>query len=342
MRVGTIAYACEQGLGYLAKSFYDNKIITDVLILKHPHPSRPTQSHWYPKGTPQVTQRELNRNPPVVTKFLASLDVVMFFETPFSWPVLSYCESIGVKTVLMPMYEWFPLANKCPIDKIFAPSLLDQDYFPGSVFISVPVETKYWRQRVQALKFLHNSGNIGCREHKGTRQVIEAAQYIKSDAKLTVRSQDSKSLRSIVNHTYPLTLPKCLTVEYGAIDYSTLWDGYDVLVAPEKFNGLSLPLQEARAAGMLVMTTDRYPMNTWLPKEPLIPVHETIMAQVSRGHMEFEESVVLPQVIAETIDNWFGKNIALYSISGKYWANENSWQSLIPRYIAELEKVCLS
>ena len=40
-----------------------------------------------------------------------------------------------------------------------------------------------------------------------------------------------------------------------------------MFVFPEKFNGLSLPLQEARAAGMLVLATDRFPMNTWLPRE---------------------------------------------------------------------------
>jgi hypothetical protein len=335
MKVGTLCYSCEQGLGYLAKSFYDNKIITDMMILEHSHRSRPTKD-WYPKGTPMVTTKELKRSPAKVQEFLKGLDVAIFFETPFHWPLLNYCKQVGTKTVIVPMYEWFPRDNKFPIDKIFAPSLLDQDYFPGSVFLPIPVETKYWRQRTVANTFLHNSGNIGCREHKGTRQLVEAARYIRSDAKLTIRSQDSNSLRSIVNHTYQDELPYCLKVEYGVIDYDTLWDNYDVLVAPEKFNGLSLPLQEARAAGMVVMTTDRYPMNTWLPTEPLIPVHSTATVRVSRGHLEFEESKVTPEAIAD----WYGKDITQYSIDGKQWANDNSWQSLTPRYMDELEKVC--
>jgi hypothetical protein len=342
MHVGMIAYAVKQGLGYLAKSFFDNGVVDDVLIVKHSSPRRPTQPDWYPSGTPMLTRRPFREK--AVDEFLERVDVVMFFETPFDWSFPNLCRTRGVKTVLIPMYEWFPkeLQDTHPFDLIIAPSLLDQDYFRNSVFIPVPVETKYWKQRYKAIKFLHNAGNVGCKEHKGTRQLLEAIPLIKTDAQVTVRAQDPSILKSIVDETYHGKLPENLILEPGEIPYDNLWDGYDVLVAPEKFNGLSLPLAEARVAGMLVMTTNRYPANTWLPNQPLIPVSYTIQSRHGRGYLEFEESIVDPEDIAKTIDEWYDKNITNYSKSGWSWGQKVSWRYLKPVYLEELQKLCQS
>jgi len=342
MRVGTVCYATSQGLAFLAKSFYDAGVIDEVLIWQHPSKGkRPTHVDWYPPGTGLLTSVPFRGE--LVNRFLESVDVVIFFETPFDWKFPDLCKSRGVKTVLIPMYEWFPKNPSQQFNKIFAPSLLDKDYFPGSTFIPIPVEGKYWKQREKAVRFLHNGGNIGCREHKGTRQLLEAIPHITSDAIVTVRAQDKKALISIVNDTFGSLqqIPKNLLVEPGEIPYESLWDGYDVLVQPEKFNGLSLPLQEARAAGMVVMTTNRYPTNTWLPKEPLIPVAEKTMASMG-GHLEFEESTISPEDIARTIDEWYERGIVDYSRSGKEWAETMSWDALKQVYLRELEKVCLS
>jgi len=163
---------------------------------------------------------------------------------------------------------------------------------------------------------------------------------VKSDAQILVRAQDVRALNSIVRDVFKDgKIPDCFTLEIGSVEYEKLWDG-DVLVAPEKYNGLSLPLQEAYAAGMLVMTTDRYPVNTWLSKGPLIPVHETRKARVGKGYLEFEESVVRPEDIAVNIDEWYDKDITIASKMGRLWAQANSWKVLKPVYLEELERVC--
>ena len=51
LKIGTIAYAAHTGLGILAKSFYDNNIITDVLLC--PHQTQGVISNFYP--TPQLS-----------------------------------------------------------------------------------------------------------------------------------------------------------------------------------------------------------------------------------------------------------------------------------------------
>jgi glycosyltransferase involved in cell wall biosynthesis len=104
----------------------------------------------------------------------------------------------------------------------------------------------------------------------------------------------------------------------------------DVFVFPEKFNGLSLPLQEAYASGMLVMTSHRFPMNTWLPTDPMIPVDHYERDRVA---VDIESAVIDPKEIAETMDRWYSRSIEEFSIKGRDWARENSWEVLGPKYL---------
>lgn len=338
MRVGTVCYATTQGLGYLAKSFFDAGVVTDVMVFRHPHGNRPSHMEWYPKGTLELTKRPFVGEK--IERWLDDLQAVIFFETPFDWLFVKRCKERGVKTVIIPMYEWFLQKPPCIFDKFINPSLLDQDYFPHGEFIPIPVDETKCGLRVEAKRFLHNGGNLGCRGHKGTLELMQAMKYVKSNLSLTIRSQDVRGLRKLITQVPEIENDPRVRFEYGEISYENLFTGYDVLVAPEKFNGLSLPLQEAYASGLGVITTDRYPTNTWLPKELLIPIERYQRAQTMSGHLEFDEAIVSPQAIAETLDNWHGKNITSYSLSGKSYGELNSWDILRPRYLAALES-CL-
>lgn len=336
MRIGMLTYATTQGLGRMGKQFYDSGLIDEVMVFRHP--SRPSHMEWYPDGTRELVQRPFSG--PVLDEWLAKINVCLFFETPFDWAFLKYCNDRGVKTALIPMYEWTPVRWQYKPNLLICPSLLDLDYFPEGVFIPVPVETKYWQERTVANRFLHNAGNVGCQEHKGTRQLLEAVQHVKStDFRLTVRAQDARALRSIVKANQQVQRDSRVTIEYGEIPYEQLWSGHDVLIAPEKLNGLSLPLQEAYAAGMLVITTDRYPHNTWLPKEPLIPVQRYTRSRQSTGCHEFDLAHVDPKDIAAMIDTWVGADIRSYSLMGQQWGMDNSWSVLASKYCQAFEKL---
>ena len=87
---------------------------------------------------------------------------------------------------------------------------------------------------------------------------------------------------------------------------------------------------------MLVMTSDRFPMNTWLPREPLIPVEKYTVASISGAYKEFQEATVRPEDIAAKIDQVYDMDITEYSRSGKAWAEENSWELLKPRWVEAL------
>lgn len=355
MRIASIGYATEQGLGHLMRDFFTAGVVTDPIIYRHGHPSRPTHADWYPPWTPVVDPRRtgLVANQQV-RDILNRVDLLLAWETFFDWSLVAYCRKIGVRTVLVPMYEWTPTEWPEKPDMLICPSLLDLDIFrdqftPGRcVHLPIPVRTDRWQLRTTARNYLHNAGNVGHREHKGTRQLLESVKYLTQPIDLVVRAQDETALRSIVSDVFgpeiasanPAVLPAGggarVRVEYGAVPYANLWNGRDVYVAPEKFNGLSLPLQEARAAGLLVMTTNRYPANTWLPEEALIPVAHIERARIGGGYYEFDESVVDPRVIATVMDTWFNWDIVKYSLSGREWAEANSWGVLKASWLEAL------
>lgn len=327
MRVGTLCYSTNQGLGVLAKSFFDNGIVTDALVVLHG--KRPDNYDWFPNQPRLGNVNDFK----TITDWIKSsnIDLMLFFETPFNWSIINWCRHNGVKTVMMPMYECMPKELPYVPDFFICPSQLDHQYYPdNSVYVPVPVENVLWKMREKAEVFVHNAGHGGLRGRNGTAELLAAMEYVQSPIKLIIRSQD------------PLPnfkIDRRVNVRLGTCPYPELWDEGDVFVFPEKFNGLSLPLQEARASGMLVMATNRFPMHLWLPNEPLIPVKHYQTASVSVRCNNFDEAVIDPRAIAEKIDTFYGRSVEDYSLSGQIWAKENSWEILKPIYQNILEGV---
>lgn len=299
--VGSIVFATEQGLGVLAKQFYDHGIIDVVSV--HPHTTRTNHYEWYP-----------NR---VEKEQLLGCDTLLFFETPFDWEFVRRAKAEGIKLILMPMYECTPDPLPVEFDVILAPSDIEHELFKGSIRINVPVSVRY-KPRKRARVFVHNSGNGGLGGRNGTREVIEAMNYVESPAQVLIRSQEG---------TYKST-DKRVAFE-GHVPWEKLYSKGDVFIFPEKFNGLSLPLQEAFASGMLVMAGDRHPMNKWLPRQPLIRPSGYRKNKITR---EFDAAVYDPKEIARMIDLWYNRDITEYSRLGQEWALANSWEVLGPKY----------
>jgi len=298
--VGSVVLATQQGLGYLAKSFFDAGIIDKVLI--HEHSTRTNHRNWYPRESVVSTQEEL----------LDQCDTLLFFEEVWDWKIIVKARERGIKTVLMPMYE----CTRSPLpyfpDLILSPSKLDQQYYPGSTLVTIPVEVP-WKLRTKAEAFVHNAGNGGLGGRNGTRELLEAMQYVKSPLKLIVRSQ------------VPIPTVNDPRIEYRIGQFDDIWSEGDVFVWPEKFNGLSLPAQEAYASGMLVMASKRFPNTEYLLNDPLIPVSGYKKEKLA---VEFDSAILKPEDIARTMDFWHGRDITSYSLAGKVWGENNSWNKL--------------
>jgi hypothetical protein len=305
---GAIVFATEQGLGRQAKQFHDHGIFDVALIWPHSHYKN--HPEWYPN---QVRTFD---------ELLDKCDTIIFFETPFDWSYVLRAHERGVKTIMFAMYECTQMIYVPNV--IVGGSILEAETWPHLpvqvITVPVPDELK-WRQRTRARVFVHNAGHGGLMGRNGTRELLEAMQYVKSPIKLIIRTQ-------IIN--FESNDPR-VEIRRGDFPYETLFDEGDVFIYPDKFGGSCLPLQESHASGMMVMASDRHPSNTWLPKEPLIPI---VGYKPERIWKDFASAIVDPKAIATAIDVWYNKDITKFSLAGKKWGEENSWKKLKPKYEA--------
>ena len=332
MRVGSIVFATQQGLGILAKSFYDNGLVTDVCIVKHK--SRKNHLNWYPNSQVVNHRNPINQN---IVNMVRAVDLMIFFETPFNWDTISLCNRLRVPTILIPMYECMPETLPQQPTHFLCPSELDKQYYPtNSTYLPIPVDVT-WNKRKVARNYLHNAGHLGLNGRNGTLELMQAMEYVKSDLRLTIRCQTSSLTNKITNF---IKKDPRVRIYIGEVPKEDLYStDYEVFVFPEKFNGLSLPLQEAYASGMLVMATDRFPMSNWLPHAPLISRDAVAETRVARSTRIITESRIDPKTIAETMDRWYDKPIANLSCAGQVYGMINSWDNLKPKYEELFERV---
>lgn len=370
MNVGTLCYVTEQGLGILAHDFYRHGIITHPVIVRRDslEHKRPQHFEWYPAGTPSCAINRIPASQIVQHWQAAEVRVALFFETPFDWSLVDRCRSAGIKTIIMPMHECMPRVLPAKPDVWLCPSLLDWVWATGnndikassynttrylmkmenypqlgdgkdgvkSVYLPVPVDTEVipYRERTIAHTFLHSAGHGGLKGRNGTVEVLEAWKLVRSPLHLLVRTQERGHGRTDCNEA-----GGTLRVIHGTLSRNVLFSEGDVFLFPEKFNGLSLPLQEACAAGMAVMCGNRFPMNSWLPGECLLPVAHYHKGRIGGGYSEFDEAVFNPKDIAAAMDWWYGRDISHLAQQGQQWRDSHSWEVLGPKILELLEEV---
>jgi hypothetical protein len=333
--VGSVVIVADQGLGVLARSFFENGIISRVLMEVKSY--RLNHFEWYPGASIYTPEN--------IDPLLEGLDVLLIFEKLADWSVALRARELGIRIVLMPMYEITPEQLPLEPDHYLAPSAIDLDRYAtesSASMITVPVEVP-WRHRSRARVFVHNSGTIFSFFRNGTMELLQALPLVKSPIKLILRMQDRFEASRFQRHARRDDVPLCtellaaaeadprVDLRIGTAPWEGLWEEGDVFIFPEIYNGLSLPLQEAYAAGMLVMAGDRYPINTWLPKEPLIPVSHYEWG--SDFSIPVRHAIFRPRDIAERIDEWFDADIESFSHRGRSWAQENSWDALREAYL---------
>jgi glycosyltransferase involved in cell wall biosynthesis len=231
----------------------------------------------------------------------------------------------GIFSILKVNYEFLPESLPELPDLFMCSSSLNMEMTPyeNKILIPDPVDTDaiQFRRRKRAITFVHNAGRFGTRFANCTPEVLAAIPLVKDpDVRFLIRSQ--KEI------TFKVDDPR---VRYqGPVDdYRELYREGDVFLMPQKFRATSLPIQEAMAAGMPVITTDTKPFNEFCPF--LIQPSST---QVLTGRPLRRPVVghfVTPETIANTIDNIAGTNIEDYSSLAREYAESISWNILGPQ-----------
>jgi hypothetical protein len=341
-RISAIVRSDCGGLGALSRSFHDYLgFFRTVSLSRHAGERHP---RWYSNN--RVASGGLTVE--LLGWLCDGADVLLSFETWYGESAPHIAHSMGIRTALMPMYECCPTrgAGLEHTDLAICPSLVDlqeiENHTPGlagarRVFLPVPFDARRieFRRRERAEVFLHSMGHGGIAGRNGTRQVIEAWRNVRSGARLLIRHQAP----------LPIALPpddRIRAVERGRSpnerdDYWDLWREGDVFLHPHRWDGLSLPIQEALCAGMPVMTTRYWPFCDvrsagWLPpssQRMAVPVTATTRQRICREITAYETT---PQEIAAAVDAWYGADLRQASEESRAYAERHSWERLLPAY----------
>lgn len=362
MLVGTIAYECHSGLAHLARDFYRHGVVHRAMVVEHRYPK--AEPGWF-----RVADRFVwtKNGAGEKSAFLDGLTHLMLFENALAgdWALVKAAKEKGVKIAIMPMHEWSPFPFLVEPDLVACPSSIDlkvygERYGSRCKLLQVPVDTEVypWRLRERATVWVHNMGHGQHELSKGTETVIRALPLVRAEGlTFVLRGQPHDSRTKVLGKVIPGRV-NGNTLEVRTEEVATdagLYAG-DVFFNAEQFNGLSLPLQEAHASGMMIVTTDRVPANEWLPGEGIqyefgkpredgfkvrvpILVKPKAVSQYripSGSPVFFERCSVEPADLAATIDAWAHKDIRVLSYRGREWARENSWQALKATWIKAL------
>jgi hypothetical protein len=136
-RIGIITRCDNTGLGVMTVDFFRNLMVQKVLVVPGTQENhldrfanRPGVSVICSTRVPTLGEidnfLEANRPgvsvicstrvpiPGEIDSFLQNVDVFVAFETPYDWNIFMRARQLGIKTVLIPMYEWTPPNDKIP------------------------------------------------------------------------------------------------------------------------------------------------------------------------------------------------------------------------------------
>jgi len=336
MKIGLIARACNSGLGSLSREFADHLNPKKVLITSNgvfkTFPER------YARFETQIARPGLPFMDGEKDWLVKDIDVLLSIETFYDWSIIAHCRRAGIKTALITMCEMTPELLPRNPDLFLCPSKLDYDIFKRfgiqRQYIPIPLNTEklVWRRRAKAEVFIHSASHGGMNNRKGTHLLIEAMKYVRSPISLIIYSwipfecDDSRVKIRLQNFE----------------NYWQVWKEGDVLAYPQDYNGICLPIVEAMASGLGVITTDIYPFNEYMPKELLFKPKEMYRTRAQFGAIEMDAAKIDPHDIAVKIDEVYGMDLGKFSDYGKKWAYKNSWEILLPQYKDALQKLCQS
>lgn len=332
MRVGLIARSEDRGLGNLTWAFHehvqpDRTLVVDMGPFARgfaPHHDRYPDALIVPWNQGELPE-------PIVRDWLDGLDVLYSAETFYDPRLVSWARDAHVRTVLHVMPEFYRADLPQP-DVIWTPTRWRLDTLPSRTrVVPVPMTRPSDVQQSSSsmLRVLHIAGNRAAGDRNGTILVVNALRYVTQPMHVRVETQ---GVRLPSQSTAPhVQLDRHVG---GRGDRWAMYDDVDVLLMPRRYGGLCLPVLEAMTSGVAVMMPNVVPNDEW----PIIALDAT-----QRGSMEapagtIPMTYVEPRVIAAALDQLVldSSVLAHAQLAALRWAQENSWERLLPLYRDEL------
>lgn len=333
MRLGLIARGDNRGLGQQTWAYHRNLAPVKTMVVDCPSVKPlPLRLERFPdaqvvKGFPSTHDLE---------RFLEGVDVVLTAECAYNNQLYPMASQRGVKTVLALNYEFLDRTAKPSLWA--APSLWHFDDIPGpKVHLPVPVEMERFtfRRRPEITPhFVHIIGRpavVHGVERAGTLDLLRALRFVRQDMTVTIKCQEPGYVDNLVRQ-HRIHTPNNVVLRIDSGDVENYWDLYqdgDVMVLPRRWGGLSLPTNEAIAAGMPVLMPDISPNNLWLPKDWLFPAQHGGVFQAKQRIDYYKTD---PVVLAAKLDEYAQRKPSSWQADVGRLQHELSWETLKPRY----------
>lgn len=333
LRIAIVGWNTASGLGYLNRDAAKHMKVSKWLIPKHQRfpelPAPESGCEIRRCGTPDFATK-----PPesLVDWLTDDIDLVLFFEHPYWRRLPETLQQRGVFTVLVPMYEWLPPDCRewvdgfdlllCPTAQCFrfCTSTLSDERRVEYQGWPIDIDRLHYRKRERCERFLFIHGTGGFKDRKGGTIVAEAARLC-PHVPLTVFTQTDSGMQS--GNMQSVKWPAHVDVRHAVDDPTTLFAEGDVLLCPSRFEGLGLPLLEAQASGMPIVTTDGAPMNEY---EPFATVRASTRQMSVRNTIKAYDAC--PQHLAEIMADTLGTSVSDASEQARRFAETRSWQQL--------------
>lgn len=281
IRVGVIARADLTGLGIQSRNWVRLLKPHKVVVIDSSYFNNNEQHfYWY------ATQKNvLHINGFIrdhqIDQILDNIDVLLTFEIPYNYKLISRARERGIKTIIQNNWEFtdylqqpslpFPdlLVNhsRWNLDKQkeYWPNITD--YCPTPVFVDdyMNVFLENNDREPEVIRFLHIAGRKTYEDRNGTKDLMRAVLSIPPEIKfeLVIKTQTAE-LSNIIDSR--------ITIDRSSpTDEKDLYRGFDAMIMPRRYGGACMPMVEALASGLPVIMTDIDPNNKILRPEWLVP-----------------------------------------------------------------------
>lgn len=316
--VGLIAFANNSGLGIQTKRLYDMLKPDKVMIVDSRGFSKNKELHleWYPEGS--LVTDGFPRNYDII-EFIEGLDTVLTVENPYNFYLIKACRERGIKTVVQTNYEfcenvyapWLPVPDLFLMPSYWKLSEMYERFgYNRVIYLPPPIDPDEFRETYrynddtallnpnQPKKFLHIVGTLAHEDRNGTLDLLQAVKRCKQNFELTLHSQHK--------------LPDEYMVDDDRVVYrihnfeknADLYKGFNALILPRRYGGLSLTTNEALMSGLPVMMPDISPNNELLPSDWVTPVASSKKIKI-RMELDCYSSDI--DGLAAKIDEWAKK-----------------------------------
>lgn len=257
------------------------------------------------------------------------LDVLIILEKPFQ-KILKLGHKLRKFTILMVNYEYLPLEIEHKPNLFWCTSILNYEKcpFPNKFLLNLPVDTNYFKfkqvTKIQKIAIVVGTdGYQGYNNAELCHTVFNEVVNFYPELELIVYQPNILSHDAI---PFPTSVHEKIKI-ITTTDVGQFTEA-DLLLIPQNFRACSLPIFEAMASGMIVITSMYSPFSQLLDLECLIPVPKKINSVKNKNlhyilNIDLDLDLDLELVSDSDLDHFVQKNKS-FTQPIEYYVNEKN------------------